>query len=322
MSDKLQVVQGRHDRILVAGISRSGSSWVIDALRTTPGTKCWYEPDYIDSDPNGKKPAGSTGFGPYPVIEPGSDGGVHKALWDVVYNGKIPVTRRGNILIPLAKPFLKLPKPILHPLFKLGTKVFTAVPGVAPERVAVKSVFTAFCIEWIVETYDPKVVMLQRNPLSIVSSWRDLKTPVFDLATRPHVLENYRDRYEGDPPKESDSELTKIAWAVGLITTVMSDSLERHPEWLLVNHEDLCIDSPAKFKTLCERLEIPWSESVTEFLKRSNRPGEGLETKRITEEQVDKWKKKLNSEEVEEITEVLNRFPRKGWVRIPSERSG
>ncbi len=311
---------GRSDRILVAGISRSGSSWLIDALRATPGTKCWYEPDYIDSDPNGKKPAGSTGFGPYPIIEPNSDGGVHKALWDVVYKGKIPVTRRGNILIPIAKPLKKLPKPIFHPLFKLGTKLFTLLPGVEPDRVAVKSVFTAYCLEWLAETYSPKVVMLQRNPLSIVASWRDLQVPLFDLATRPYLLEKYGSRYKESPPSEGESELTKIAWTVGLLTTAMGDSLERHPEWLLVDHEDLCIDSRTKFKTLCERLEIPWSETVTEFLQKSNRPGEGLEPIRVTAEQVDKWKKRLTSAEVEEISEVLDRFPKKGWVRYPSDR--
>ena len=312
------MVPGRADRILVAGIARSGSSWLIEALKATPGTKCWYEPDNIDADPFGKKPIGSTGFGPYPMISPGSDGGVHKSLWDVVYNGRVPVTPRGNMLMPVVKPLMKLPKPILHPLFRLGTKLFTILPG-GSDRVAVKSVFTAFCIEWMVEQYDPKVVMLQRNPISIVASWRDLKIPLFDLATRPQLIKEYGDRYVGDPPSESDSELTKIAWQVGLVTMAMGDSYDRHPEWLLVDHEDLCVEPARKFRNLCERLDIPWSDAVAQYLESSNRPGTGFEPVRVTSEQVDKWLKKLSSAEIDEITQVLARFPRKGWVREPGQ---
>lgn len=316
MNSQPFIVSGRADRILVAGIARSGSSWVIDALRATPGTKCWYEPDNIDADPMGKKPVGSSGFGPYPMISPGDDGGVHKNLWDVIYKGRVPVARRGNLLMPLAKPLMKLPKPILHPLFRVGTAIFAAMPG-GSDRVAVKSVFTAFCLDWLAQQYDLKVVVLQRNPLSIVASWRDLKIPLFDLSTRPRLIKEYGDRYIGDPPKEEDSELTKIAWQIGLVTMAMGDSLDRHPEWLLVDHEDLCVEPVAKFKILCERLSIPWSEGVEHFLDSSNRPGEGFEPIRVTSEQIDKWRKRLTAEEVEEISGVLSRFPRKGWVSEP-----
>ncbi|NNN16720.1 MAG: hypothetical protein HKL82_12825 [Acidimicrobiaceae bacterium] len=312
-----QIVTGRDDRILVAGISRSGSSWLIEALGVTPGTKRWYEPDNIDADPTGTKPVGRSGFGPYPIIHPGDDGGVFKSLWDVAFGSTVHLDRFGGLLIPILRPMLKLPQPILHRLVRVGSKVLTTLPG-KTDRIAVKSVYTCFCLDWLVEEYDPKVIIIQRNPLNVISSWRELKIPAFDLMTRPELIRLYADRYEGPPPTLEDSPLTRMAWQVGLTTTAMGDSLDRHPGWVVANHEDLCVEPAKKFKALFEKVGVPWSEDVEAYLEKSNRPGEGLKPVRVTSEQVDRWKSRLTASEVEEINSVLARFPRKGWIREPS----
>jgi hypothetical protein len=65
---------------------------------------------------------------------------------------------------------------------------------------------------------------------------------------------------------------------------------------------------------VCEQVAIPWSPQVVEFLDESNRPGEGLKPQRVTKEQPNRWRERLSDDEVEEITSVLERFPRHGWV--------
>ena len=40
-----------------------------------------------------------------------------------------------------------------------------------PRHVVVKSVNSVFSLDWIVKRYTPKVLVLRRNPLNVVSSW-------------------------------------------------------------------------------------------------------------------------------------------------------
>ena len=83
---------------------------------------------------------------------------------------------------------------------------------------------------------------MQRNPLNVVSSWRELRIPLFDLATRPIIRSRYIEPLGIEPPGTDASDVAQIAWHVGLLTHVIAESLENHPEWHFVTHEDLCQD--------------------------------------------------------------------------------
>ncbi|MDA8195661.1 MAG: sulfotransferase domain-containing protein [Actinomycetota bacterium] len=317
LNAKPSLRNGRDDRILIASISRTGSTWLVNALANTPGTRSWPEPDGIGTSLDATEKYGSTGFRPYPILKAGDDGGVYRALWDIVFKSAVS-EKMASTVEPMLKPFLKLPKPILEPLVRAGGKALTMLPSRA-ERNLVKTVYGCFALDWFVDVYDPRVIVTQRHPLSVIASWRDVGIPQYDLITRPEFQEAYSDWYEGNPPSERDSNMTRIAWIVGFLTTVMSDAYDRHPEWLLVNHEDMCIDPVRKFKALCNVVGIPWSDKVADYLTKSNRPGEGLKPERITSEQVDKWRSILTENEVREAVEVLMRFPNKGWIRRPED---
>ncbi len=320
LDSKNEVLAGRSDRVLLVGVARSGTSWLIRALAATPGTLHYYEPDNVDSDPTGTRPVGRSGFGPYPMINPGDDGGMFRPLWDAAFAGRLPKVQQidKGLKLQAVRAVLKLPRAVREPLISAGSRVLTALPG-GPERTVIKTIYAPFSLEWLTQRYDPRVVVIQRHPLNVVSSWRELKIPGFDLTSRPALLEKYRDRFEGDPLDANASELTKTAWQVGLLTTAIGDVLDKNPQWLMVDHEDLCDDPSVKIRAVCDRLGIPWSSSVDDFLNESNRPGEGLKPVRVTKEQPNRWRGRLTDDEVEEITSVLGRFPRKGWIREPSE---
>jgi hypothetical protein len=309
-----EVIPGRADRVLLTGVARSGTSWLIRAMAATPGTRHYYEPDNVDADPTGERPGGESGFGPYPTIDPGDRGGPFRPLWNAVFAGRLP-PRRG-VRLTAARAVLKIPRTVREPLIRGSSRVLTALPG-GPERTAVKTIYAAFCLDWLVEEYDPRVVVLQRHPLNVVSSWRELGIPGFDLTSRPSLLQRYRDRFEGEPPPAGASELAKTAWQVGLLTTAVGDSLDRHPGWLLVNHEDLCAEPATRIRTVCDQVGLPWSSDVERFLDESNRPGQGLKPVRVTSEQANRWRGRLSDAEADEIMTVLAQFPRHGWVREP-----
>jgi hypothetical protein len=316
-----ETLTGRANRVLLVGVARSGTSWLIRAMGATPGTLHYYEPDNVESDPTGRRPIGQRGFGPYPVINAGESGGVFGPLWDAAFAGRLPKFESDKgFMVSVSRALLKFPRSIREPLINTGSKVLTALPG-KPERVAIKTIYGAFSLDWLAERYDPTVIVIQRNPLNVVSSWRELKIPGFDLVSRPAILERFRDRFEGEPLGPEASELTKIAWQVGLLTTAIGDALDRRPHWQLINHEDLCADPVGGIRGVCESVGMPWSSDVERYLEESNRPGEGLKTHRVTKEQPNRWKQRLTEDEVTEISSVLARFPRRGWIREPSPES-
>jgi hypothetical protein len=99
----------------------------------------------------------------------------------------------------------------------------------------------------------------------------------------------------------------------------LESAAQRHPDWLIVSHEDLCADPPGGFKSLCAALGLPWTEEAAAFLAASDRPGKGLETRRVAAEQPTNWSRHLTPTQVEEVAGVLSLFPDRlfGWAPVP-----
>lgn len=302
----------RKERILVVGTARSGTSWLAKAIGHADNTQHLPEPDNIDTEHAGR-PAGYLGFGAYPMLEPGDTPPSLTALWDFVFSGRIPAGR--GLQLKAGRRFVQLPRGIRDPLFKLATTATSRLPGGPAHRV-VKSIFIMFSLDWMLDRYHPQVVLIQRNPRNTVSSWMQLNIPSFDLATRPLIRERYLDRL-GIAAPESSEQLHVAAWTVGLLTTVIAEGAARHPEWPLYTHEDLCVEPRVKLREVCDRVGLTWGARADRYLEESNRPGEGLRPVRVTSEQPDRWKKRLTTDQVSEIDDVLSRFPTRGWIREP-----
>ncbi|MBV8528592.1 MAG: sulfotransferase, partial [Candidatus Dormibacteraeota bacterium] len=67
-------------------------------------------------------------------------------------------------------------------------------PPFAPVHLIVKSVFAAFAMDWLIDRYQPRVVLIERHPLRVVSSWMRLGFRVGDLATRERIQTEYVER--------------------------------------------------------------------------------------------------------------------------------
>lgn len=302
-------------RVLLVGVARSGTSWLGHALGRAHGVRFYYEPDNIDADPSGGRPAGGFGFGPYPMISPGEESSMFAAVWDLVFAGRMPPVEKRPMLLA-ARAALRLPRSLRDPLVRQVAATAARIPS-RSNCTVVKSIYAIFSLDWLIERYHPQVVVIQRHPLNVVSSWRQLNIPLFDLASRPAIAQRYLEPL-GIAPPTGAPELTRIAWHVGLLTHVLGDTAERHPEALLVTHEDLCVEPITGMRDVFERLGLVWTADVESFLAASNRPGEGLQPVRVTTEQPDRWRKRLTDAEVDEIEGVLDQFPRRGWVRAPA----
>ena len=106
--------------------------------------------------------------------------------------------------------------------------------------------------------------------------------------------------------------------------------LERHPDWILATHEDLCEAAEARFGDLYDRLDLTWTPETDTYLREGGyieplfRGGENTftasavrpaEATRVRREQVDAWRTRLTPDQQSELRAVLATFPNRGWVR-------
>jgi hypothetical protein len=307
------VIPGRADRVLVLGPGRSGTRWLATAMGHAVGTRLVKEPDNVDANPEGRGP-GRLGFGPYPLIEATDAAPQFRALWDLAFAARVP--NQAGWRIAAGRAALRLPRTVRDPLLRRTAQAISALPGRAP-HVVVKSIYAPFYAEWLVRNYDPKVVVIQRNPLNVISSWIDVGMHGFDLLDRPVIRERYLDPLGLAAQTGDRTPLQEAARCIGLITMVLAEHVAQHPEWLLVTHEDLCVDPAVRIREVCERAGLPWSDDVRRFLQESDRPGTGFSNVRVTREQPTRWRGRLDDQQVAEINEILGRFPTRGWIRPP-----
>src|SRR5439155_1175126 len=110
-------------------------------------------------------------------------------------------------------------------------------PSPAVPHVVIKSVNSAFTLEWIARRYQPRIVILRRNPLNVVSSWLVLNIEGEpDLPARRLVRERWLEPL-GVPPRPAHSKVASTAWDVGVLMCALRASAARHPEWMVVSQD-------------------------------------------------------------------------------------
>jgi hypothetical protein len=311
-------------RVLVVGAGRSGTTWAGRILGCAADTAYINEPDNVGVNPSAGPQKHTLGFGPYPVFAAGELAPQHSALWRMAFAGRLPM--RLGFGRRVARLGLRLPTVVRDPLL---TAFAGAVEGTrSPQRnVVVKSVMAQFALEWIVEEFHPRVVIIQRNPLNVVSSW--LRGNVFigmDLPTRPAIRESYARLVGQETPTPGASPLAQTTWCVGLLTTVLASTAARHPDWQMITHETLCANPRAEFHTLFANLGMGWTDEADRFLERgylrtsfdrADQVPRLDDPRAVAEEVTNRWKKRLTSSQVDEISDILSQFPSRGWVEAP-----
>jgi hypothetical protein len=307
-------------RILIVGPPRSGTTWVEQVLGRAASARVVHEPDNETCNPFALR--AKTSLGRFPVLGPGDTAPLaYHDLWSRAFEG---IGRAATARWLTAKALLWTADGDLDAAFDQGRNRLSArlrlvsalaglPPAPLPERpgdppVLVKSVHASLATEWIVRRWRPRVVVVLRNPLNVVGShvalgWgaSGLDYPFLNrgLARLPWV----------PAPHPPSSPLSRLAWQIGVFFGALETALQRNPGWLVVSHEDLCQDPAGGFKNLCAALGLPWSEDAAGFLAASDRPGKGLETRRVASEQPTNWTRHLTPAQVEEVVGVLSTFP-------------
>jgi Sulfotransferase family len=296
------------NRILLLGVPRSGTTWISHALSRSPTSVYIQEPDNFDY-PALLTPTLRRQLGSFPVVSEADVPPSYAAIWDLAFAGRFP---RRDAVRTMAHGAALLPGPANRVALSCFLPRREAWLG-RGRNVIVKSVHAPFAAQWIGQRYSPRVVVVRRNLLNVVASWLQMGFDNFAIAADRRVTA-LTERL-GLPPQEvAPSRVARAAWEVGILAAALEHALISHPEWHVVQHEDLCNAPTEGIARLCASLGLEWSPRIAAFLAASDRPGSGYETNRVAGAEPGKWKRSLAASDVVVAREALNRFSFGTWA--------
>jgi hypothetical protein len=322
-------------KVLLAGISRAGTTWAYNVLGRAAATRRVYEPDGPYSDVLGA--IVTDRLGEFPVLRPGERSDWYRLVWDVAFSGGWPWDQSQSARAA-GRRMVKLPPGARD----AGIGVLGTAVARLPRRhrhVVVKTVNSVFSLEWLCERYRPSVVVMHRNPINTVSSWMALNlAPRVPLESNGQVLDRVMRPLGIQPPPPDASPIGRCAWTVGLLMTALKTASEKHPEWLVVSHDHLSEQPRQQFRWLHEQLGLEWTEDTDRYLALADEPGyvvhhgtaanhpnaattaDPLLVRRL--QQSTQWKRRLTHDQVGEAREVLAGFPLGDWASGVQQPTG
>jgi hypothetical protein len=299
-----------------------GTTWIARALGEAQGTLLVHEPDNEGPIPFALK--AKLALGRFPVLAEGERAPrVYEQLWARAFRGfrqdrltwrLVQLMKNERRDSDLWRAMCDHANPWVSP--RLRVMASLAVPPWRREPadvVIVKSVYASLALEWVASRFRPLVVVSLRHPLNVISSWAEIGWGGCALDTHPKIHDRFGPRFRLPQLGPGSSSLDRVAWEVGLFTSVLHAVAEDHQDWIVVSHEDLCADPAGRFRRLYEQIGLTWTDSTDRFLEGSNRPGTGYSLDRVAADQPERWRKRLSPDQLREIWAVLSRF-RAPWV--------
>jgi hypothetical protein len=313
--------------IVIVGLPRSGTTWTMQALGTSPGTCRSPEADNEDTYPAAIH--AKRRLGRYPVLGPDDHDRAYHHLWQWILLGAGDSARsrrarqllgpggrdrifegKRDIVTWMASALARNPR--LRPRLTEDGQ---------PARVIAKSIHAQLALEWIASQFEVDVLVLLRHPASVLASWMELNlkdSRNSTLETRPEIRRRYLDPW--GVPLPGPDPIERMSWRIGLLTAALEESAARHPEWHVRTHESLCVDPIVEFGQLYRHLGLRWTENTVTYLHDHNAPGEGFRVIRVAAEQADSWHRRLDDDQLATLRRVLGRFPISTWSDGDYER--
>lgn len=311
------------DPVFVAGMPRSGTTWIARALAQPAGARYVHEPDNEKLDPFALW--AKQGMERFPVLSPHEDHDRYARLWESAFE---PSMREGWQTTLSRRLFQRASRADLEDAVATGrlTWVLRAAVMLQPapacpapcRRLLVKSVHSVFALRWIASRHRLKKIIVFRHPLNVLSSWRQLSLPD---ATRPleqHPrLQAFVQDLDVPLPTPDSSELLRQAWRFGVLTLALEQTAAADEDWLAIRHEHICADPNNAFHNLASDVGVEWTPAGSDFLRQSDRPGKGFKTHRPTQDMPHRWRDSLDNGEVRRIIATLQAFPLDPWNLEP-----
>jgi hypothetical protein len=299
--------------ILVTGMPRSGTTWVGRILTESNEVGYLNEPFNLARSPGSfRVPA------------------EHFYLYVTTENEDrvLPVLRRGlDFEYPLARELVRCRNRVdLHHTLR-SWQEFRRGRG---RRPLVKEPHAVFSIDWFARRLDSDVVVLVREPLAVVSSWKRLGWS-FDFANlldQPLLMRDLLAPFEDEMSSALDDSWSLVARVALLWRVIYSVVAEiRLPNVHVIRHEDLSLDPVGGFAKLFGELQLDFTDELEHLVIASSSSGNPSETppdrphetRLDSKANLENWRHRLDAAEIERIREVTEAtaatfYPNPTWA--------
>ena len=287
------------DPIVVAGLPRSGTSWVGKALSFADGCTYFREPDNFDHVP------GALASFRWTYLPADRRDGAFEQQLQRALRGE---ERHPTVMSEDPGPILARLPPRLR--YHLGSR-FPAL-YLTQGRVLVKLIFSNLALGWIASAVpNARLVPVLRHPCGTYASWRRLgwSPEPQRLLLDERLMEDHLGPFER-AIAEADGYWERAGAEWGAVAVVLDRQAKAHPDWLVVQHEWLCQSPVERFADLYRALGLAPSTSAARFLTASDRSGDEAQRslRRDSANEADKWKRSLDPADIAACRRVVERF--------------
>lgn len=283
--------------VIVAGLPRSGTSWLAKCLSFAPGFTYYWEPDNVDMVPEAEERF------KYLYLTGDHDDPAYRRL----------MTRACAGQVATAFTMKEDPGPLLR-RSRRRRRLGERFPFLFLRRrhVLVKLVNANLNLAWFSANFPhARQVCVVRHPCGQFESWRRLgwePRPEALLANRRLVADHLHPFSELIGSSRSFWERAGALWAA--TAYVLHRQTQVNGGRLIVAYEWLCRDPVTRFQDLYFRLDLPWTSGAGRFLRDSDNeadPGT-YSMQRPTAKQIDKWKERLSREDIDACRRFVEPF--------------
>lgn len=270
--------------VAVAGLPRSGTSWLAKILALSSGVFYYFEPDQcLGSDLR------------YKYVPRGQS--------DSEIRTNISSSLRGE----LYSDYITAELGLKHILGKRRA-----------ETVLLKWVWLSFALDYVADEFPQmKVVQIVRHPIPQFLSWRErdwdpaysLKLVTRQPALMDGPLRGYADRILA-AAAGSYWEGAVAFWAAAVLMQQRAQTSNESRGWVLRTHEWFCEFPEQRMRWLIEHLGMAWNDDIARFLdpgiERASGPGYGKA--RNPRQEIDKWKGVVPLDEQREVEALIRGY--------------
>lgn len=271
--------------ILIVGLPRSGTTWMASILKTAGGIKYFHEPFNTFNVPESVQHANK-------YLRANDCDREFQQYCQKIFTGK----NQSDF--------------VNHQLSEFYQK-YRWFPG----RVMVKDVRCHMTLDWLARHISPAMVIAMRHPCAVASSLFQLygegvgERLIQRILGQPKLIEDYLHPFK-DLFDRVQGFWQKIGLVWGITYYVIKQQSMQHPNWIFIQHEALCLDPEREYRQLFDRLHLEWTTQTEIFLARSTSQDSGhpYVPERITVREPNKWKEKLEPDQIKQVMEFVRPF--------------
>lgn len=292
--------------ILITGSHRSGTTWVGENLTLAPRTRYIHEPFNIGEKISVINTVLNYWF-EYICDENASQ---YKSAVDKVIYHQYPLFHN----LAKASTIKDIAKIFRDQLITLKHKTKRNIP-------VVKDPIALFSAEWLSKEYEMHVLVMIRHPAAFCSSLK-IKNWMFDFNNflkQPLLMDKYLGEFKDEIHEFTKEKKPIIDQAILLwncIHHTINIYQNNHQDWLFMKHEDLSNNPLKGFESIYKRFGLEFTPKVKLGILESSgshNPKEqkiGSEFKRDSKANIKNWKKRLDTEEINNINTKTDKISR------------